>query len=579
MKKFTSILLAVMILISCFSVVNASAVEYNEVEDNNVIAELNDGYYLCYNYLPSPPWMKAFYVQYDNYIFMNHNCNGESGHGFYVKKDNQNLMLSEAFAKGITNIEEVVSIINSKEISPISTKIIYTSMDKAGIEALFPEFDFSDCYPVVINTSSFETTTQIPEENCLKIIQKKYGKDVTKCEIFGTLGDYKVCFAGAAPDGNYIFTALYYWKALGNYTFISFAQACPYDLGVFVVDSDNAYTLDDAYNNEIINDDDLKYIVEDVFCNSSYCWSAYASGADIAPIAPQPTSSEATESVETTAPDTTKSPEPIETVEPVQTESNENSSQTEATKPQDTTSENTTDTTKPATTETTENNTETVPTIVIDSTDATEPATTEPVTVEATENNTVTAPTNVTDSTDATEPETIGATDPPETVPDDKPAASAPKTTITLAKSSATLYLKDKIKIKANVKNSTEKTTYTSSDTKVAAVDSKGNVKAKKAGKAVITVTNNGVTKKFTVNVKNPKLNKNTVTVKKKGTVTVKIIGKIKGTNNIYINTKRAKITSKKSASTLTIKGVKKGDTTLKINVSGITLKLRVKVK
>ncbi|MGN0489821.1 MAG: Ig-like domain-containing protein [Ruminococcus sp.] len=520
MKKFTSILLAVMILISCFSVVNASAVEYNEVEDNNVIAELNDSYYLCYNYLPSPPWMKAFYVQYDNYIFINHNCNGESGHGFYVKKDNQNLMLSEAFAKGITNIEEVVSIINSKEISPISTKIIYTSMDKVGIEALFPEYDFSDCCPIIINTSSFETTTQIPEEDCLKIIQNKYGKDVTKCEIYGTLCDYKICFAGAAPDGNYIFTALYYWKSLGNYTFISFAQACPYDLGVFVVDSDNAYTLDDAYNNEIINDDDLKYIVEDVFCNSSYCWSAYVSGADIAPIAP--------------------APDP--------TESNENSSQTETTKPQETTSENTTNTT-------------------------------ESVTVEVTENNTETVPANVTDSTDVTEPETIGTTEPTESVTDDKPVLSAPKTTIALAKSSATLYLKDKIKIKANVKNSTEKTTYTSSDTKVAAVDSKGNVKAKKAGKAVITVTNNGVTKKFTVNVKNPKLNKNTVTVKKNDTVTVKIIGKIKGVNNTYINTKRAKITSGKSASTLTIKGLKKGNTTLKIKVSGITLKLKVKVK
>ncbi|MGN0488844.1 MAG: Ig-like domain-containing protein [Ruminococcus sp.] len=160
------------------------------------------------------------------------------------------------------------------------------------------------------------------------------------------------------------------------------------------------------------------------------------------------------------------------------------------------------------------------------------------------------------------------------------PQQVVPKlTSLSLEKSSATVYVKGTTQINAKVANSNAKTTYTSSDTKVATVSASGKVTAKKAGKATITVTNNGVSKKFTVEVKNPKLSKKTVTVKKNKTVKVKITGKIKGINNKYTNTKFAKITSKKSASTLTIKGLKKGNTTLKINVSGITLRLKVKVK
>ena len=40
-----------------------------------------------------------------------------------------------------------------------------------------------------------------------------------------------------------------------------------------------------------------------------------------------------------------------------------------------------------------------------------------------------------------------------------------------------------------------------------------------------------------------------------------------------------AKVTSKKSAKSLKIKGLKKGKTTLKITVNGVKLKLKVKVK
>lgn len=79
-----------------------------------VLGELKDGYKLCYLNIPPPPWMNEFSVQYGRYIFTDYNNEGESGHGYYVKKNDEKLMLSEAFERGITDIEEVVSIIKEK---------------------------------------------------------------------------------------------------------------------------------------------------------------------------------------------------------------------------------------------------------------------------------------------------------------------------------------------------------------------------------------------------------------------------------------------------------------------------------
>jgi hypothetical protein len=59
----------------------------------------------------------------------------------------------------------------------------------------------------------------------------------------------------------------------------------------------------------------------------------------------------------------------------------------------------------------------------------------------------------------------------------------------------------------------------------------------------------------------------------------VKITGKASGVKNSYTNTKYAKITSKKTASAIRVRGLKKGSSTLKIKVNGVTLKLKVKVK
>jgi subtilisin family serine protease len=119
-----------------------------------------------------------------------------------------------------------------------------------------------------------------------------------------------------------------------------------------------------------------------------------------------------------------------------------------------------------------------------------------------------------------------------------------------------------------------------SSNPKVASVKN-GKVTALKKGTATV-YANLKDGKYLTCKVKvtsSPKLSKSSVSVKKGKTVKVKIKGKASTVKNVYTNTKKAKIISAKTASTIKVKGLKKGSTTLKIKVNGVLLKLKVKVK
>lgn len=122
---------------------------------------------------------------------------------------------------------------------------------------------------------------------------------------------------------------------------------------------------------------------------------------------------------------------------------------------------------------------------------------------------------------------------------------------------------------------------WSTSNKKVATVKN-GKITALNKGKVTVTATlttGKKLTCKVTVTTA-PKLSKTTVNVKKGGTATVKLSGKVSSINNKYTNTKFAKITSKANATSLKIKGLKKGNTTLKIKVNGVkTLNLKVKVK
>lgn len=75
-------------------------------------------------------------------------------------------------------------------------------------------------------------------------------------------------------------------------------------------------------------------------------------------------------------------------------------------------------------------------------------------------------------------------------------------------------------------------------------------------------------------------VNAESISVKKKKTVSLKIKGKAFSVNNVYKNTKIAKIISKKSSEMIKIKGLKKGKTTLKFKINGVkTVNLKVNVK
>lgn len=178
---------------------------------------------------------------------------------------------------------------------------------------------------------------------------------------------------------------------------------------------------------------------------------------------------------------------------------------------------------------------------------------------------------NPTDPNPTAQPETIAPTQPSTGATDPSEA----KTEITLSKTSAKLYVKGTTRIKAAVKNGKGVTSYTSNKTKVAKVDKNGKVTALKKGTAVITVANNGVKKTFTVKVKNPKLNKKKVKLKKGKTFKLKVIGK-KGKAKFKSSKKKIATVSKSGK----IKAKKKGKATITVITNGkIKLKCKVTVK
>lgn len=121
---------------------------------------------------------------------------------------------------------------------------------------------------------------------------------------------------------------------------------------------------------------------------------------------------------------------------------------------------------------------------------------------------------------------------------------------------------------------------YTSSNTSVATVNSKGKITAKKAGKAVITASVENKTIKYNVTVKTQslKLNKSKLTLYTAGTKTATLKATVKGASG-EVTWK----SSKTSVATVSSKGKvtakKAGKTTISATANGITKKCTVTVK
>lgn len=131
-----------------------------------------------------------------------------------------------------------------------------------------------------------------------------------------------------------------------------------------------------------------------------------------------------------------------------------------------------------------------------------------------------------------------------------------------------------------NIKvNNANKVNWYSSNNKVARVQN-GKVTALNKGKVNITAKISGTyTLKCMLNVvTSPTVSKSTVSVKKGKSAYININGKAKSIDNKYTNSKYAKITSKKNATKVCIKGIKKGVSFIRVKINDTKL-VSVKVK
>ena len=174
--------------------------------------------------------------------------------------------------------------------------------------------------------------------------------------------------------------------------------------------------------------------------------------------------------------------------------------------------------------------------------------------------------------------------------PSNPPASSEKKPYVKLNVSSITLQVKKStsvVKIKSQYPSKDTVKSYKSSNTKVATVDKKGKVTAKKTGKATITVTmKSGARAKYTVKVQKGKvttqkikLNKSSSTLKKGKTLTLKVTRTpITATEKITYASSNKKVATVSSKGK--IKAKKKGKATITVKTSNgkkATCKITVK--
>ena len=197
----------------------------------------------------------------------------------------------------------------------------------------------------------------------------------------------------------------------------------------------------------------------------------------------------------------------------------------------------------------------------------------EPSSVPTTEPSGV--PTTVPSSAPTTEPSSV-----PTTAPSSTPVNTPAQTSvIKLSQEKAVLYTsgKNKLTLKATVTGSSEKVTWSSNNQKVATVNEKGVVTAKKAGKAVITAKVGNAVAVCSITVKKPviKAAKNKITLKsgKKTTLSVKAVpgGKLK-----YVS-------SNKKTASVSAKGIvtakKAGKAVITVKGNGAKAKITIIVK
>ena len=197
-----------------------------------------------------------------------------------------------------------------------------------------------------------------------------------------------------------------------------------------------------------------------------------------------------------------------------------------------------------------------------------------------TSTSTSTATSTTTSTPASTKPSTTATTVPVSTRPSTTkvPATTAPQKTNTpttkyAGSFSTTLYVARSIN---NYRMNGEGIRYKSTNPNIATVNGNGKITAKNKGRATIVIKNN-TTKTYTkivVTVKNPKINRTNLTLKKNKKFKLKITGQV-GTAKFLTNNKSVAKVSK----TGVVTAKKKGKATITIKTNGLTFKCKVTVK
>jgi uncharacterized protein YjdB len=165
------------------------------------------------------------------------------------------------------------------------------------------------------------------------------------------------------------------------------------------------------------------------------------------------------------------------------------------------------------------------------------------------------------------------STDPTED-PTEKITVAIAQTAIDLSnKTQYTLYVKGTTTISYKVTNRVGKSLFTSTNSKIATVDSNGKITSHKAGKATIVITNNKVSKAITVIVKNPTLNVTSKSLKVGKSFQLKITGGI-GTPKYSSN--KSAVAKVSNSGKVTAKS--KGNATITVATNGIKITCKVSV-
>jgi hypothetical protein len=106
-------------------------------------------------------------------------------------------------------------------------------------------------------------------EECMRLINEKYPDRYHEYGIYMSsyydIDDFSLCEASALEK-----TELIYHIRIGDYYICCPEQSYPYDLGYYIVRDGKCYTLEEAYDQKVIDDEDLDKIV-----GKMRCWGTF----------------------------------------------------------------------------------------------------------------------------------------------------------------------------------------------------------------------------------------------------------------------------------------------------------------